>query len=302
MAKPLPARSSADRRFTWNRESVFEDEAGWEQAVETVLAWLPDLAEFKGHLGDSPDSLADWFDTNERARRLMARVIVYGTMSYSVDVGDQAASARADRARSVAAQLGAAASFAVPEMLAIGLPRLRQWVASSPRLSHLGHYFDSLEKLQKRIRSAEVEELLSQVADPLATALSVHSVLANTDLRFAPAVGADGELHEVAQGTVASLLTNPDRDVRRTAFESYADEHLRAQHAMAASIAGAVKRDVFFARARGHASSLEAALEPGHIPVEVFHNMIKTFRDNVGTWHRYWRIRRRLLGVEVLKP
>ena len=291
-----------NRRFTWNRESVFEDEAGWEQGIETVLAWLPDLAEFRGHLGDSPDSLADWFDVNERARRLMAKVIVYATMSYSVDVGDQAASARVDRARSVAARLGAAASFAVPEMLSIGLPRLREWVASSPRLSHLGHYFDTVDRLQKRIRSAEVEELLSQVADPLATALSVHSVLANTDLKFAPAVGADGELHEVAQGTIASLLTNPDREVRRTAFESYADEHLRAQHAMAASIAGATKRDVFFARARRHTSSLEAALEPSHIPVAVFHNMIKTFRDNVGTWHRYWRIRRELLGVEVLKP
>jgi oligoendopeptidase F len=302
VTRPLPARSAVDRRYTWNAESVFADDSAWEQAVETVLAWLPDLAEFKGHLRDSPDALADWFDANERARRLMAKVIVYSTMSYSVDVGEQAASARADRARSVAAQLGAAASFAVPEMLAIGLPQLRAWVASSPRLAHLGHYLDVLEKLQKRIRSAEVEELLSQVVDPLATALSVHSVLANTDLKFAPAVGEDGELHEVAQGTIASLLTNPDREVRRTAFESYADEHLRTQHAMAASIAGAAKRDVFFARARGHASSLEAALEPNHIPIDVFHNVVKTFRDNARTWHRYWRIRRKLLGVEALKP
>ncbi|HSS62135.1 MAG TPA: oligoendopeptidase F [Candidatus Limnocylindrales bacterium] len=302
MARPLPERTEVERRFTWNGESVFPDAEGWENAVETVLAWLPDLAEFKGHLGDSPDALADWFDANERARRLMAKVIVYSSMSYSVDVGDHAAAARVDRARSVAAQLSAAGSFAIPEMLTIGLPKLREWVVASPRLAHLGHYFDVLERLQKRIRSAEVEELLSQVADPLATALSVHSVLANTDLKFAPAVGGDGELHEVAQGTVASLLTSPDRDVRRTAFESYADEHLRMQHAMAASLAGAVKRDVFFARARGHASSLEAALEPGHIPVEVFHNVIRTFRENVGTWHRYWRIRREMLGLEVLKP
>src|SRR5207248_10108858 len=97
-------------------------------------------------------------------------------------------------------------------------------------------------------------------------------------------------------------MTNADREVRRTAFESYADEHLRMQHAMAASLAGGVKRDVFFARARGYASSLEAALEPSHIPVEVFRNVVQTFRDNVGTWHRYWRIRRQALGVEVLKP
>src|SRR5947199_5287554 len=205
-------------------------------------------------------------------------------------------------ARSVAAQLGAAAAFAVPEMLEIGLPRLRDWVPSSPRLAHLDHYFDRLEKLQKRIRSAEVEELLTQVSDPLASALAVHSVLANTDLKFAPAVGSDGGLHEVAQGTIGALLTNPDREVRRTAFESYADQHLAMQHAMAASLAGGIKRDVFFARARGYASSLEAALEPSHIPVEVFHNVVRTFRDNVGTWHRYWRIRREPLGLEVLKP
>jgi len=302
VTKSLAARSEVDKRFTWDSESVFPDDSGWERAVEEVLSRLPDLEEFKGHLGDAPDTLADWFDANERAHRLMAKVMVYTTMSYSVDVGDQTAAARTDRARSVAAQLGAASSFAVPEMLKIGLPKLRQWVAASPRLTHLGHYFDRLEKLQSRIRSAEVEELLTQVSDPLATALSVHSVLANTDLKFAPAVGADGELHEVAQGTIATLLTNPDREVRRTAFESYADEHLRMQHAMAASLAGGVKRDVFFARARGYASSLEAALEPSHIPVEVFRNVVQTFRANVGTWHRYWRIRRQALGLEVLKP
>ena len=65
---------------------------------------------------------------------------------------------------------------------------------------------------------------------------------------------------------------------------------------------GGVKRDVFFARARGYASSLEAALEPAHIPTEVFHNVIRTFRENVGTWHRYWRVRRQALGLDALKP
>jgi len=300
--KPLPARSQVDKRFTWDSESVFPDEAGWEQAVETLTARLPDLAEFKGHLGDSSEALADWFDANESAHRLMGKLMVYTTMSYSVDTGDQDALARADRARSLAAQLGAATSFALPEMIAIGIPKLRKWLASSPRLSHLGHYFDRIEKLQKRIRSAEVEELLTQVSDPLATALSVHGVLANADLRFAPAVGADGDEHEVAQGTIAALLTNPDREVRRTAFENYADAHIAMQHAMAASLAGGVKRDVFYARARGFPSSLAAALEPSHVPPDVYHNVIQTFRKNVGTWHRYWRIRSRALGLDVLKP
>jgi oligoendopeptidase F len=300
--KTLPARSEVDKSFTWDSESVFRDESSWEQALDTITARLPDLAEFKGHLGDSPDALADWFDSNERVHRLMGKVLVYSTMSYSVDTGNQAALARADRARSVAAQLGAATSFALPEMIAFGIPKLREWVASSPRLAHLGHYFDRVEKLQRHIRSAEVEEVLTQASDPLATALSVHGVLANTDLRFAPAIGADGEEHEVAQSTIAPLLTSPDRELRRAAFESYADEHLAMQHAMAASLAGGIKRDVFYARARGFPSSLAAALEPSHVPPEVYHNVIRTFRENVGTWHRYWRVRRKALALDTLKP
>ncbi len=301
MSGALPNRAEVDGRFTWHAESVFPDAAGWEGAVETILAKLPDLAEFRGHLGDSPEMLADWFDAAENAQRLMGKVTVYTTMSYSVDSADQAAAARADRARTTNAQLGAAMSFAIPEMISIGFPKLREWVGTSPRLAHLGHFVDRLEKMQSHVRSPEVEEVLTQASDPLASALSVHAVLANTDLPFPPASGAAGE-QEVAQGTIAALLTSPDRGLRRTAFESYADAHLGMQHAMAANLAAGVKRDVFYARARGYASSLEAALKPNHIPAAVFHNVIRAFRENVGTWHRYWRVRRKALGLTVLKP
>ncbi len=300
MARTLPTRAEVDKRFTWDAQSVFPDEAAWEAAVVTVLARLPDLAEFKGHLRDSPDTLADWFDATESVQRLFGRVTVYSTMSYSVDVGDQAAVARADRTRTTAAQLGAAMSFAMPEMIAIGFPKLREWVATSPRLAHLGHYFDRLEMLQGHLRSPEVEEILTQVSDPLASAVSAHSVLANADMKFAPAVGAEGP-EEVAQGTIGALLSSPDPSIRRTAYESYADAHLALQNTMATSLAAGIKRDVFYARARGYKSSLHAALEPAFIPLEVFHNIIQAFRDNVGTWHRYWRLRRRVQGVDKLK-
>jgi oligoendopeptidase F len=301
VTRSLPNRADVDKRFTWNSESVFTDEASWDAAVETILAKLPDLAEFKGHLGQSPEMLADWFDAAESAQRLMGKVTVYATMSYSVNASDQAAGARSDRARTTNAQLGAAMSFAIPEMISMGFPKLREWVSSSPRLAHLGHFVDRLEKLHSHVRSPEVEQLLSQVSDPLATALSVHGVLANADLRFAPASGANGE-EEVAQGTIGALLTSPDRELRRTAFESYADAHLAMQHAMAASLAAGVKRDVFYSRARSYASSLDASLEPNHIPAAVYRNVIRAFRDNLGTWHRYWRVRRKALGLQTIRP
>jgi len=299
--KTLPARAEVDERFTWDRKSVFANDAAWETALQSVLSRLPDLNEFQGHLGDSPDMLADWFDATENLQRLMGKLVVYAMMSYSVDVTNQAGNARVDRSRTATAQLAAAMSFAVPEMIAIGMAQVLEWVASSARLSHLGHYFERLDTLKSHVRSAEVEEVLMQVSDPLASAISAHSVLANADLKFPPAVGAEGE-EEVAQGTIGALLTSTDPNLRRSAFDSYADAHLAMQNTMATSLAAGVKRDVFYARARGYPSSLEAALEPNFIPVEVFHNLIRAFRDSLDTWHRYWRLRRRALGLETLKP
>jgi oligoendopeptidase F len=81
VAQTLPTRAEVDRRFTWNSESVFPDEAAFEAALSSVLARLPDLAEFRGHIGQSPDALADWFDAAESVQRLMGKVVVYTSMS-----------------------------------------------------------------------------------------------------------------------------------------------------------------------------------------------------------------------------
>src|SRR5438552_3943426 len=87
--------------------------------------------------------------------------------------------------------------------------------------------WDAASELARgHVRDEEVEELLSRAAEPLEAAETIHSVLANAELVFAPAVGAHGDRIEVAQGTINALLASPDREVRRTAWENYADAHL----------------------------------------------------------------------------
>ena len=91
-----------------------------------------------------------------------------------------------------------------------------------------------------------------------------------------------------------------DREVRRTAWENYADAHLAFKNTMANNLAAGIKQDVLRARVRRYDSSLEAALFPDNIPLAVFHNLIDVFKRNLPTWHRYWRLRRKALGVETL--
>jgi len=295
----IPTRAEIPVEHTWDTASIFATEAVWEAACEAIAAQLPTVKEFEGHLGDSPARLADWLDFYQTVTHATQRVVMYAALEYSVDANNQASVARTGRAGTLASGVQAALAFAEPELMAMGFERLFQAVADEPRLALYRHYFERLQHLQAHVRSAEVEELLGGVNDAFQTAAGIHGVLTNADLRIEPAQGG-AEPVEIIQGNIGALITDPDRTLRRTAWENYADAHLVYKNTMAACISTGVKQDVFRMRARRYTSSLEASLTPNNIPVAVFHNLINTYRQNLPTWHRYWRVRRRALGLERL--
>ncbi len=301
MTTTLRARSEIAVEHTWDVESVFASDADWSAELARVQAMLPELERFRGRLGEGPGVLADFLAASERVSRALDRLAVYAIMRSSVDASDEVAAALADQARGLGSRVQAALAFAEPELLAIGVETLGRWVAEHEPLAVYAHWVDRLASRAPHVRSAEVEELLGLASEPLESAAAVHGVLANAELRFARAIASDGTEHEVAQGVYQELLSSPDRALRRSAWESYTDAHLAAARTMAACLATGVKRDVFLARARRYRDSLDAALTPAHIPTVVFHNVIDAFRDHVGTWHRYWRLRRRALGLDELR-
>jgi oligoendopeptidase F len=300
MAQTVPQRSEIPAQYTWDTAGVYPSHAAWEAELARVDAQLPELAVFQGQLGSSPQRLAEWLDTDERLMNTVARLYFYASMFHNVDTNDQAALANHDRAIGIYTRAIAATAFAEPELLAIGFDTLRRWMAENPRLALFAHYFDQLERRQTHVRSAEVEQLLSQLRDPFSGARGIHAILADADLRFAPAHTAAGDPLDLAQGNISALLTSPDRAVRRSAWESYADAHLSMQNTMAACLATGVKQDVFISRARRYPSALEASLAANNIPTDVFHNLIATYRGNLPTWQRYWSLRRRTLGFDTL--
>jgi oligoendopeptidase F len=302
MSGRVPPRSEVRADRTWNMQSVFPDDAAWESAILAVEDQFADITAFQGRLGESADVLADYFDAQERLYLLLGKVYVYASGTHNVDTMDAAGTARHDRALGVFGRAAATVAFVEPELLSVGAERLRAMIEHEPRLSRYEHFVDDLLRQASHVRSSEVEEVLGMLQDAFATATSIHAVLTDTDMRFRPARSSSGEERELAQGNYNLLLTDSDREVRRTAWESYTDSHLALRNSMASCISAGVKRDVFSARARRYGSSLEAALAPGNIPIGVFHNLVEAFKRNLPTWHRYWRVRRKALGYEELFP
>ena len=296
--KVLPPRAEVPIHQTWNIENVFPDLQAWEQAKDEVLEAIPGLADYKGKLSQGSQTLGDFFERYEKTMRLALRVMIYGMLSSSVDSTDQQALANAGQGQSVFVRLNAATSFINPELMAIGFNQLRNWMEEEPRLAHLGHMIDELEREQEHVRSGEVEQVLALAGEPLGDFFRSYNALTNADLKFADAEGEDGSTIEVGQSSIDSLITHADRKFRQTGYENYADGYLGFKNSLAAIQLGGIHRDIFNARTRHYASSLEASLGANNVPSEVFHALIETFKKNLPTWHKYWRVRKKALGYD----
>lgn len=294
----LPSRSQVPLEQTWDLASIFPTPRDWEAASSQLASMLPTLSAYQGHLGETPGKLLEFIRLFQEAGIIMGKINVYASNAYSVNTLDQDTAARNGQGRSLLAQFGTATAFFDPELMQIGFPRLRQWIKDTPDLAFFTHYVDRLEKRQAHVRSGEVEEVLALVNDPFFAATSIYNALNNAELSFQPAVAADGTQLEVGQASISALVTHPDREVRRTAWENYSDGYLKFKSTLAATLTATIRQDVFNARARGYESSLQASLAPNNIPVEVFHNLIDVFKKNLPTWHRYWRLRKKLLGYD----
>jgi len=296
----LPPRSAIAKEHTWNAESVYPTRDDWEKAAQSVVESLPAVAQFKGRLNESAAVLADFMDAADLLMRSVGKIYVYASMSSEVDTTDMQAMAMQGQAGGLYGQAMATIAFSNPELLVMGRETLEGWIQAEPRLAIYGQFVDNLFRLQAHVRSAEVEEVLGLASDPMNGAYMTYSQLVNADVRFAPVTLPDGQTFEVAQGSINLLLDSPEREVRRQAWEHYNDGYLAFQNTIAANYNTSMKQDVFQARVRGYGSSVEASLFSDNIPPAVFRNLIDTFKRNIPTWHKYWAVKRRVMGYDSL--
>ena len=300
MPASLPRREDIPNEKKWNVESVFPSLEAWETEFARVDRLLPSCAAFGGRLSESAATLAEALAQESEVGVAVSKVYLYASMLAAGDTANQAAAALSSRARGLYARYAAAVSFYEPELLKIAPETLESWQTQEPELAVNRHYFDTLARRRAHVRSAEVESLLAEASEPLATPGTAAGVLEDADMTFRAITAKEGTSLEVAQGTISDLMRHSDPATRRAAWESYADGYLGVKNTLAACLSGQVKKTVFQARARRYPSTLEASLSPSAIPLEVFETLLITFQANLPIWHRYWGLLRRGLGVERL--
>lgn len=298
----IPARTEVPANETWNAELVFATRDSWRKERTAVQQSLADLAEFSGKITQDPHTLIQYIDVMQKASRRLEKLLFYAFMASAVDSGDSEAIAMFGQAQSVAAEFSAKTAFAEPEILGMDESVLKGWIDGHETLGNYRHYFEDLLRMKSHVRSAEVEEVLGLVSDPFGTVEQTYELLSSSDMKIADAAGSEGSTRNVTQSNIEAIKNHPDREVRKNGMNNYADAYLSLRNTYATNYIAAAKQAHTVAGIRNHDSVLEYKLSPHNLPVEVFHALIDTFKSHLPSWHRYWDVKAKILGVDHMRP
>ncbi len=298
-AAPNRRRDEIPAKFKWNLDDIYADWKAWEEACGTLERRIDEYAALRGTLSQGADALLRAFTLADEIGQLEYRVWYYPSLRYDEDQRDNTVNARKQRVQILFARLAQASSWFDPELLAIPAETVRGWMEQN---AALGGYRFAIERLyhqQEHVLDENGEKLLSLSSRLSSASTDSYWALSTADVKFPTITLSTGRTVTVSYGQYRAILATEraQRD-RESAFRAIHETYQATSNTYASLYNGVCQRDWFHARARGYASTLEAALHGDNIPTAVVENLIETTRAGVEPLRRYHRLRRRVLGLD----
>lgn len=298
---PMPAapRISVPVVTTWKLEDLFVDTAGWDRSRRDILAAAERCSVAKATFGASGAELYQCLREIDRIEERLELLSTYADLRFYADARDDEAGVLREQAEATSASVGATLAFVEPAILALGAARIEAMIAEHPALEEYRFYFTELERNRAHVLSAEGEALVSGLAPLAALPEGIRDALHDGDMTFATRPTEQGPVTP-DHGTIEALLQNPDRGVRRAAYESYADGYTKTFRTFGAIVTAQAQTSLAFARARRFESTFDQALFGDDLSPDVYRNAIASCREHYPLFQRYFEARARILGVEKI--
>ncbi len=295
----IPNRAEVPANDKWDLSTLYKSNEDWEKDLSLIPELLKNFTDFKGHLADSPETFLNALKAYEALYKKLETVYCYASLYHTADESDSKAQDMEGRAMMAYSKAGAESSFFSPELMAIPDEKINLWIEREDFADY--KIFVQKELHEKPYTLSEKEErILSLSAEATQTAGNTFSLLENVDLDF-ESVTVDGKELPLTQSTFSLFIRNPDREVRKDAYKKFYKSFVKHQNVIASLYAGNVNSDIFYARARGFNSSLEASLHSNKVDPSVYHNLIDTVHKNLPALHKYYSLRKKILKLEELR-
>ncbi len=284
----------------WDLSGLYREAAPWRADFTELEAQVSNYEPLRGSLGRSPDALKACLEFDAEVMRKLEALYTFAHLRNDEDKTDNVHQQNYEKVVGLHSRIMQARSFIAAETMEIPEDKMREFLESRELESYRLH-LERMLRFRDHILSQKEEALLASASEMGRAAQDAFGMLDNADMDYGTVKDEEGRDVAITHGNLSSLFQKYDRRVRKETFETFYAAYKNHRYTYAALLSGSVKKDLFFSRARNHASTREQALFDENIPVEVYDNLIGAVHDNLEPLRKYFRIRKKILGLDELR-
>lgn len=297
------ARSELEEKDRWNVEALYQDPSQWVKEFEAIKGkdespkW-PEFRSFQGKLAN-PSEMNQFMERYLHLDRTLSKLYTYAHLRMDEDLGNDEFKRNYGMISSLNHAFRLETAWMEPEILSLSDAEIGR-LMNEPSLEPYRFAMERIVRMRPHTLAKDKEELLALSSQSLDSSYKAFAALSNADMTFQTARDSQGKEHPVSNGTYLTLVSSPDRALRKEAFLHLMQGYSSHLNTLCELIQGQVNGHVFHAKARGYPNCVEAALYTNNIDSKVVSQLIQTVRQGKGAMEEYLALRKSALGLDEI--
>lgn len=309
LIKPLPEIKKEDfsmlknrdeiaQQYKWDLNDIYPNWNQWEVDLVKLKELMAEIPKYQGEISKNPKAFVEFINLEEKISRLLDKIYLYPYLQRDLDSTNEVASVKLQEIESIYANYSISSSWITPEILTIPKEIMVMWINENPTLEPNRFPLMEIYRLQEHVLSADKEKLLSYFGQYLGVPSDIYSELSTSDIKWNDVELSDGSKTTVTNGVYSKVIsTNRNQEDRKKVFEALYNSFNINKNTYASIYKSILQRDFATAQSRNYKSSLEKALNPKNIPLDVYTSLIESTKENTAPLKRYIALRKKALNL-----
>jgi len=300
LTQTLERKDVADK-YQWNLADIYPTVEAWQADVDMLNTEVEKLAEFKGKLGESSESLLKAMQTGNDLVKTLYRAWTYASNLSNENLNISENQAMMQQMRALGTKLGEVTAFMEPEILEIPKEKIDQFFNEQPDLKNdFDMYIDNIQRLREHTLTEAEEKILASFGLIAGNQNEVYGIFNNAEKPFPKVTLSTGEEVELTSSAYTRYRIAENREDREKVMKAFFESYGDFKEMLGVNLGGHLKKNWVYAKNRKYSSVLEAELNSDNLPVSVYTTLIEQVNKNLPTLHRALDLKKKMLGLEEL--
>ena len=293
------ARDEVSAESQWDLTGLYSSDADWNAELTALEGEIKIYASFAGTLGESALKLKACLEFDMNFSRQLEKLHTFAHLKNDEDKTNSLYQGNYEKVMMLVNEANKASSFMRSEIMSIPEDMMRRFLTKK-ELEFYWFHLEQILRYREHTLSEKEEALLAASGEMGRAMRDAFDMLDNADLQLGTIEDENGETISLTHGNFQSLLQNYNRRVRQDAFHTYYKAYESHQYTYSTLLAGSIKKDLFYSRAKNFPSYRAKALFSENISMEVYDNLIESVHQNLDPLYKYFGLRKHLLKLEEL--